>query len=113
MPHGILMVDGQGKIPLANHQAIDLLGLPEEKVRNRPDFREIVDLQWRSGEYSPNGEHVAPEVRRMIRTAITGRDLFGNLAHYERARPNHSFIEVRTTPLPDGGIVRTYTDITD
>ena len=83
MPHGILMVDGQGKIPLANHQAIDLLGLPEEKVRNWPDFREIVDLQWRSGEYGPNGEHVAPEVRRMIRTAITGRDLFGNLAHYE------------------------------
>ncbi len=113
MPHGILMVDSEGKIPLANRQSIDLLGLPAVKVRNRPDYREIVDLQWRSGEYGPNGEHVEPVLRRMIRTAISGRDLFGGLAHYERARPNQTVLEVRTAPLPDGGIVRTYTDITD
>ncbi|MGA7973542.1 MAG: diguanylate cyclase [Pseudolabrys sp.] len=113
MPHGILLVDAQGKIPMANRQAIDLLGLPEEKVQNRPDFRDILDLQWRSGEYGPNGEHVASDLRRMIRTVLSGRDLLGNLPLYERARPNQTFIEVRTASLPDGGFVRTYTDITE
>jgi diguanylate cyclase (GGDEF)-like protein len=34
-------------------------------------------------------------------------------ACYDRERPNGSFLEVRTTPLPGGKAVRTYTDITD
>jgi diguanylate cyclase (GGDEF)-like protein len=32
---------------------------------------------------------------------------------YDRERPNGTFLEVRTTPLPDGKAVRTYTDITE
>ncbi|MGL4443371.1 MAG: response regulator, partial [Alsobacter sp.] len=32
---------------------------------------------------------------------------------YERARPNGIILEIRNTPLPGGGIVRTYTDITE
>ena len=31
----------------------------------------------------------------------------------ERRRPNGLVLEVRSVPMPDGGIVRTYTDITD
>lgn len=113
MAQGIMLVDGHGRVPLLNRQAISLLDLPYERVRDAPDYREILDIQWKSGEYGPNGEHVAPELRRMIKTAMSGRDLFGNLALYERARPNGTFLEVRTTPLPDGGLVRTYTDITE
>jgi signal transduction histidine kinase len=32
---------------------------------------------------------------------------------YERTRPNGTVLEVRTQSLPDGGIVRTFTDISD
>jgi diguanylate cyclase (GGDEF)-like protein len=113
MHQGILLVDREGMISLANRRAINLLGLPQEMMQDRPDYREILDIQWKSGEYGPNGRDISPELRRMIKTAMSGRDLFGNLAVYERVRPNGTCIEVRTTPLPDGGLVRTYSDISE
>jgi diguanylate cyclase (GGDEF)-like protein len=113
MNQGIVLVDTDGRIPLANRQAINLIGLPPEKMDSRPALREIVEIQWNAGEYGPDGSYVAPEVRRMIKAASNGTDLFSNLAVYERTRPNGVVIEVRTTPLPGGGIVRTYTDISE
>ena len=32
---------------------------------------------------------------------------------YERTRPNGRVLEIRSTSMPDGGLVRTYSDITD
>ena len=32
---------------------------------------------------------------------------------YERRRPNGMVLEIRSTPLPGGGVVRTYTDVTE
>ena len=41
----------------------------------------------------------------------------GGLDHrhpvYERTRPNGTVLEVRSMPTPDGGLVRTFTDITE
>jgi diguanylate cyclase (GGDEF)-like protein len=113
MNHGVVLVDAEGRIPLANRQAINLIGLPAEKMDSRPTLWEIVETQWNAGEYGPDGSYLAPEVRRVIKAASTGTDLFGNLAVYERTRPNGVVVEIRTTPLPGGGIVRTYTDISE
>lgn len=33
--------------------------------------------------------------------------------HFERTRPNGTVLEVRGTPLPDGGFVTSYTDVTE
>ncbi|MGZ5966995.1 MAG: PAS-domain containing protein, partial [Polyangiales bacterium] len=40
-------------------------------------------------------------------------DFAAQNAHFERTRPNGVVLEVRTERLPDGGAVRTYTDITE
>ena len=39
--------------------------------------------------------------------------LFTGIASYERVRPNGTVLDVRTLALPDGGLVRTFTDITE
>jgi len=55
MNHGVVLVDAEGRIPLANRQAIDLIGLPAEKMDSRPTLWEIVETQWNAGEYAPTG----------------------------------------------------------
>jgi diguanylate cyclase (GGDEF)-like protein len=113
MNQGIVLVDNTGRIALANGQANQLLGLPPEKMNSEPDYREILSMQWMSGEFGPDGTAIEPQVRTMIRAAADEFDWFGGLGLYERTRPTGTVLEVRTGTLPLGGIVRTYTDITE
>ncbi|MFL9827510.1 diguanylate cyclase domain-containing protein [Rhodoplanes sp. SY1] len=113
MDQGLVMVDGVGSIRLANDRAIALLDLPRVLMISGPTYPAVLEVQWRSGEYGRNGERVDARVREMIRAAAAGRDLFGDLTLYERTRPNGTVLEIRTSPLPTGGFVRTYTDVTE
>jgi signal transduction histidine kinase/DNA-binding response OmpR family regulator len=106
MSQGILMVDGDGTVAVMNRRATALLDLPESFAESRPSFRDILHHQWKSGEF---GEHVSPEVMQYIRSG----GLSTEMMVYERVRPNGIMLEIRNTPLPGGGIVRTYTDITE
>jgi diguanylate cyclase (GGDEF)-like protein len=44
---------------------------------------------------------------------INGGGLDSSVTFYERTRPNGTVLEIRTMPTPDGGLVRTFTDITE
>lgn len=61
MNQGIVLVDAKGRIALANRRSSDLAGLPAEKMGSVPDFREIVETQWNSGEYGSGGTAVEAE----------------------------------------------------
>ncbi len=105
---GILMVDAQGQVPVLNQRAIALLDLPPELVRMSPSFREIVQWQAENGEFGPPGR-IEASVLRFLETG----DLATQQAQFERVRPNGMVLEVRTERLPDGGAVRTFTDVTE
>jgi signal transduction histidine kinase/CheY-like chemotaxis protein len=108
MSQGIAMILPDGSVPVLNHRAITLLGLPSGLVGRQPTFQEIVDFQHATNEFGvPETWDVA--LARVIRE---GGGLYGNYT-YERTRPNGSVLEVRTLALQGGGIVRTYTDITE
>lgn len=113
MNQGIVMVDAAGTIPIANGKASQMLGMSVEKMKSTPAYREVLEIQWNSGEFGPGGAAIEQRVREMIRAATDKSDLYGGVDQYERVRPNGTIIEVRTTALPEGGIVRTYTDITE
>ncbi len=49
---------------------------------------------------------------RDLRRWVAARGLSARPTTYERERPNGTVLEIRTVPLPDGGAVRTFTDIT-
>lgn len=105
---GILMVDAQGKVPVMNPRAATLLELPADLMRTNPSFRDIVQWQVDRGEFGSPGR-VDPAVLRFLETG----DLSVQNAVFERTRPSGVVLEVRTVRLPDGGAVRTYTDITE
>ena len=101
MNQGLMLVDAAGTIAVCNRRASEILGLPPELMADRPSFDEVVEFQKASGEFV--GSQGTP---------IDPATLSSNRSIYERRRPNGTIIEVRSVALPDGGWVRTFTDIT-
>jgi signal transduction histidine kinase/DNA-binding response OmpR family regulator len=107
MSQGIVMRDAAGFVPIINRRAVELLGLPEHFLDGKLHAHDILKFQYESGEFG--GRPMPPDaVARLM--SSQGSDV---PASYERTRPSGAVLEVHSTTLPDGGFVRTYTDITD
>ena len=105
---GIMMIDPDGRVPIVNQRAIELLELPPVLMAERPSFRYIQRWQIRQGEFGP-ADALDPEI---LRRADEGSFTIDQPV-YERVRPNGTVLEIRTQKLSNGGAVRTYTDITE
>jgi diguanylate cyclase (GGDEF)-like protein len=105
---GILMVDGDGMVAVVNQRAIELLDLPADVMDREVSNAELFRILYERGEYSD-----ASKVGPAVIDYIGGKPGADPLTCYERERPNGIVLEVRTTPLPDGGFVRTFTDVTE
>ena len=102
---GILMIDAAGVVVVYNHRVVEMLDLPVELLAARPNFDEILKYQWGTQEFSRTSQSLQEFVRSGGIVATTQL--------YERERPNGMCLEVRSQPLVGGGIVRTFTDITE
>lgn len=101
---GLIMVDGDGRVAVWNRRAAALLGLPESLLEGRPHFAEVAAHQRAAGEFA----HLAEAERE----AVDRDEPPLHEEVYERRRPDGTVLEIRSTPLADGGMVRTYTDVT-
>lgn len=101
---GILMVDAQGYVAVCNQRAIDLLGLPSDLMRSNPLFEDVKRWQLQQGEFGT--------VTETLLRAIKYEGINVEILDYERQRPDGTVLEIRTNRLPNGGMVRTFTDIT-
>jgi signal transduction histidine kinase/AmiR/NasT family two-component response regulator/HPt (histidine-containing phosphotransfer) domain-containing protein len=108
MEQGILLREASGLVTLVNRRALELVGLPEAALRGDMHASELIRYQAEHGEFGAGASGMPPEVVEAARI----NDSSGIPHNYERVRPNGMIIEVRSSPLPGGGIVRTYTDIT-
>ncbi|OYV36716.1 MAG: hypothetical protein B7Z80_14800 [Rhodospirillales bacterium 20-64-7] len=104
---GIIMVDADGRVPVINRRAVELLNLPRSLMARNPTFREILTYQLATNEFGRVGEFDAEFVSFVERGGLS--DQFGT---YERTRPDGTALEVTTKLLADGRAVRTFTDIT-
>lgn len=109
MSQGLLMVDPDRNVAVINRRAVDLLGLPGDYFDQPRTFDELVKLQWATGEFGPDGSAAPPLVRDFIKAYSAEADV----EVYERTRPNGIVLEIRSINLPGGGMVRTYTDVSD
>jgi diguanylate cyclase (GGDEF)-like protein len=91
MAQGIVMTDADDRVPVINRRAIDLLGLP---------------VSFRDGESSKLPGLGAGDL-------LTTAALAPESPIYQRTTPSGAILEFHHTPLPDGGAVRTITDITE
>jgi diguanylate cyclase (GGDEF)-like protein len=109
MNQGIMMVDADHNVVVINRRAIDLLGLPENYFSRRVTSDEVLSHLWAAGEFGPDGSALEPKVRDLI---LAG-GMSTEVSCYERSRPDGTTLEMHTMPLPDGGVVRTVTDVSE
>lgn len=103
---GISVYDRDLNLICWNRQFRDLLGLPAEFGQVGTSLHTILRHNAERGAFgkgSPSRQ-VADRVERLVVDMAT---------YTETLHPSGLVLEVRTNPMPDGGIVTTYTDITD
>lgn len=106
MDQGLLLIDGDGRLPIANKRALEILSLSPDLVAEAPDYRAVRKHlretgAWGSLIQNPKHWHLDDERRTT--------DL-----RSERLRDDGSVIEFRSLPLHQhDGYIQTLTDITE
>lgn len=111
MSQGITAIDGNGTLAFWNRRYQELLELPDEVLQGKPKLDEIVRFQTARGDFGPNFEYVDAVARGYVQVGDRLGPQKGPESYVRKTRDGRSF-DVTTRPLPDGGVVRTFTDIT-
>lgn len=104
MDQGLILVDAAGVVVICNRRAVEMLDLPAEMMNSKPRFVDQLDYQWRVNRSSRQEGTFEEFVR--------ARTVVDRPHNMELRRPDGRILEVRSMPMRDGGVVRTYTDIT-
>ncbi len=105
---GLSFIDANGDQVLANRRYCEMLGLPEEYMRRTVPLDEVVAELTARGEL----DDLTPETTAMLDRWESGEDPSPRIV-YERRQANGSWLLVAANRLPEGGHVRTFTDITN
>ncbi len=107
LPVGVVMFDRDLCVVAINQRLIDLLELPQVMFEHGlPTLGEITSFNASRGEYGPGD----PDRQTRERMALA----HNRLAHrYQRIRPNGQALEIIGSPLPLGGFITIYNDITE
>ena len=106
MNQGIVMIDGAGRAPVVNRRAVDLLHLPDDMLA-QPGKRKI--LPWQTDE----GGRLSADHAALLMPPGAPQDDDDGSAVFENVDGDGKIIEVQTHAVPTGGMVLTYTDVTD
>ncbi len=106
-PGGISLFDRQLRLVAHNAEFRSVMDFPDSLFAQAElGFEDLIRFNAQRGEYGPG------DVEEQVAAAVKLAKNFQ--AHrVERVRPNGTVIEVRGTPLPEGGFVTSYIDITE
>jgi signal transduction histidine kinase len=102
---GIAVYGSDGRLKLHNSAFTRLWSLTEEEIANQPHVSKVVDLV---AKYFA-GRKDWPGIRERIVSEIAEREL----RNVRIERSDKKVIDVAAIPLPDGGRLYKYTDVTD
>jgi signal transduction histidine kinase/DNA-binding response OmpR family regulator len=105
MDQGVAMYDKDQKMVLWNSRMREFLDLPDEFFDREHTFEEYLRYTGQRGEFGEDVD-VEEEVRKRLAT-------IGKKVTYERVRPDGSIIEIHRNPMPGGGFIAIFTDITE
>ena len=103
---GFTVFDSQLKLVAWNRGLSQMLDLPEELCVRGKHLSAFFRVLAERGEYGP-GE-IEGKIERRVERALKFEPHY-----FERVRPNGQVIAIAGTPLPQGGFVTTYSDVTE
>ena len=107
LPCGLSVFNSQLELVSHNEQFKSLLELPDALFAAPvTTFASIIDHNARRGEYGPG------DVEQIVNQAVA-RARAPTAHRFERQRPNGIALEIHGAPMPGGGFVTTYTDVTE
>lgn len=106
LPVGVIMMDAGLRLVACNPQVAALAGLPPALLRPGATIEAMLRAQAEAGEFGPEAGEA--EIARRLAIYHAGR-AYGR---FERRRPDGRWVEIRREPLPGGGFVALFTDIT-
>ncbi|MBI1906120.1 MAG: PAS-domain containing protein [Rhodocyclales bacterium] len=103
---GISVVDSDLCLLACNQRFMELLDFPESLARPGTAFETFARYNAERGEYGEG------DIDELVRKRVELARRFE--AHrFRRVRPNGMVLEIVGAPMPDGGFVTTYTDVTE
>ena len=102
---GISVVDHNQNLVAWNGAYVDMFNYPPELLRVGTPISDLIEHNIRSGWIS--GKKSGAEAQRRVRHMQNGSS-----HSYERHNPNGQYIRIIGNPMPGGGYVTTFTDIT-
>lgn len=106
MSEAIAVVDANLRMVAWNRKFVDLFRLPQSLMRPGTPFEKIVRFGAELGEFG------AGDIDALVRTRMESLKRL-EPRQFERKRPDGTVIEVRDRPMPDGGFVALYIDVTE
>ena len=106
---GLISVSADGRIQAHNQRMLELLDLPSELFGPGGTLDAIARYQLERGDFGPQLEYLDDNEARRV---VAERDHLHAPTLFIRDTRAGGRLEVRTRYLPDGGLVRTYADVT-
>src|SRR3990167_6738092 len=111
---GISYMDADGRVCIHNQRYLDLLDLPQDLLARQPPMQEVVRLQMERGDFTKDLTAVDATAQAYLSSDFTAGESPQNTPElYVRRTTAGRYLEVRTRLLESGGMVRTFTDVTD
>ena len=106
---GVAMFDADLKLVVWNRRFLELLDLPDSFGAVNTTFEAFIRYNAERGEY---GTVQHDGIEQLVAERVQRARRFEPHL-YERERPNGCIVEIYGKPLPHGGFISTYTDITE
>ncbi len=104
MLQGVAMYDAGHKLVTWNKRFVDYLEMPEEFLGTDRTFSDYIRYLGDRGEFGD------ADVEEALKKRLAMLDTSHS---FERVRPDGTVLEVRRDPVPGGGFIAIYTDITE
>jgi PAS domain S-box-containing protein len=104
MAQGVAMYDAQHRLVTWNEKFVEYLEMPEEFLGTDHTFSDYIRYLGARGEFGD--ADIEQELAKRIARLATSHA-------FERVRPDGTVLEVRRDPVPGGGFIAIYTDITE
>lgn len=111
MSQGLMVVGADGRVKLYNDQVCRILDMPDSFMATMPSLADLIRRQTQRGDFGPGMTLVHPDARDYVQS---GSDAVDDSVprRYVRRTLKGRYLEIKSDPLPGGGFVRTFTDVT-